>query len=87
MSKIDLLLVSFVSIKAAVKRGNFAYMALSMNPRCILGLLTTLMIWIKPRNFPVKYQESSIGFENLACLQPIEKRCKQPISKAKHIHH
>ena len=28
------------------------------------------------QDFRVKYQESSIGFENLACLQPIENRCK-----------
>ena len=28
------------------------------------------------RNFWVKYQESSIGFENLAYLQSIENKCK-----------
>ena len=28
-------------------------------------------------NFRVKYQESSIGFENLAHIQPIENKCKQ----------
>ena len=29
------------------------------------------------RNFRVKYQESSIGFENLAHLQSMENKCKQ----------
>ena len=28
-------------------------------------------------DFRVKYQESSIGFENLAYLQSIENKCKQ----------
>ena len=30
----------------------------------------------KFRNFRVKYQESSIGFENLSYLQYIENKCK-----------
>ena len=31
----------------------------------------------KFRNFRVKYQESNIGFENLAYLQSIENKCKK----------
>ena len=30
----------------------------------------------KFRNFRIKYQESSIGFKNLAYLQSIENKCK-----------
>ena len=29
------------------------------------------------QDFRVKYQESSIGFENLVCLQSIENKCNQ----------
>ena len=31
------------------------------------------------RNFRVKYQESSIGFENLANLQSIKNKCKAKV--------
>ena len=42
----------------------------------------------KFHNVRVKYQESSIGFENLAYLQSIEGKCKQDIiSWCKSINH
>ena len=79
MSKIDVFfIVSFVSFKAAVKRGNFTCLTLFESSVYFRSI-------DKLNDF---YQncatsESSIGFENLACLQSIEKRCKQPVHKAK----
>ena len=35
-------------------------------------------------DFPVKYQESSIGFENLAYLQSIENECKSTFLPSLH---
>ena len=38
------------------------------------------------QDFRVKYQESSIGFENLAYLQSIENKCKIYTSYANQTH-
>ena len=34
------------------------------------------------QDFRVKYQESSIGFQNLACIQSIENECNQGVAAA-----
>ena len=65
------------------------YLTLDTWPRMVPRALS----WGAPRNFRVKYQESSIGFENLAHLQSTENKCKRKVlfvirhSENKYVHY
>ena len=47
----------------------------------VMDEIDTCIINQAIQDFQVKYQESSVGFENLAYLQSIENKCKRSHTK------